>query len=78
MAVSEADCGWVLGVLVDMSYTPGPSNPALLLIRAGFRVSRSAWQKCRTATPPHSHRSSVSSDRLQLSYFKLGVRVILI
>ena len=30
------------------------------------------------ATQPRRHRSSVSSNRLQLSYFKLGVRGLLI
>lgn len=64
----------MLGVFIDMSYTLGPLNPALLPIRAGFRVSWSTWQKRRSATQPRSHRFSVSSDRLQLSCFQLGVR----
>ena len=59
----------MLGVFVDELYArvfkPRPApNP-------------SAWQKCCTATSPHSHRSSVSSNRLQLSCFELGVRVLL-
>jgi hypothetical protein len=37
----------MLGVFVDMII---PLNLALLLIRAGFRVSRSAWPKRHTAT----------------------------
>ena len=48
----------MLGVFVDTSYTPGPSILALLLIRTGLRVSRSAWQKRRTATQPHSHMAT--------------------
>jgi hypothetical protein len=64
-------------VFVDMSYAGGPSNLALLPIRAGFQVSLIAWQKRRTATRLHSHRSSVSGDWLPLSYFKLGVRSLL-
>jgi hypothetical protein len=47
---------------------------ALLPIRAGFPVFWNASQKRYTATQPHSHRSSVSSDSLPLSYFKLDVR----
>ena len=65
----------MLGVLVDMSYTPGASNPALLPIRAGFRGVLE-----RLAEVPHSHTATVllvSSDILQLSYIKLGVQVIL-
>jgi hypothetical protein len=70
---------WVLSVR-RMSYTPGPSNAALLPIRAGFRGVAERLAKVtysHTATPLRSHRSSVSSDKLQLSCFKLGVRVIL-
>ena len=58
----------MLGVFINMSYAPR------LSIRAGFRVSWGAWQKRCSATLPHSHRSSVSSNILQLSCFKLGVR----
>ena len=64
----------MLGVFVDTIYPPEPSNLALLLIRAGFQVSWSAWQKRHTATQPHSHRCRVGSGRLQLSCFQLGVR----
>jgi hypothetical protein len=64
----------MLGVFVDMSYAPGPSKPALLPIRASFWMFWGAWQKRRSATQLHSHRSSVSSCRLQLSCFQLGVR----
>jgi hypothetical protein len=60
-------------VFDDMSHTGGPSNLALLPIRAGFRVSLSAWQKRRTATRLHSHRSSVSGNWLPLSYFLSSV-----
>jgi hypothetical protein len=41
-------------------------QPVLLPIRAGFLVTWSAWQK--------RYRSSVSSDTLPLSHFKLDVR----
>jgi hypothetical protein len=76
IAVSEGGCGcWVF---VDMSHTGGPSNLALLPIRAGFWVSLSAWQKRHTATRLHSHRPSVSGNWLPLSYFKLGVRSLFI
>jgi hypothetical protein len=34
--------------------------------------------KRHTAAQPHSHRPSVSNDRLQLSYFRLGVRGLFI
>jgi hypothetical protein len=37
-------------VSVDMSHTGEPSNLALLPIRAGFRVSWSAWPERHTAT----------------------------
>jgi hypothetical protein len=67
-AVLRADC--------DLS-ARRPSKLALLLIQVYFQVSSSAWQKRRTATQPHSHRCRASSDRLQLSYSKLDVRVLL-
>jgi hypothetical protein len=51
IAESEADCEFRCCVFVDTSYTPVPSNLALLPIQADFRVYWSAWQKRRTATP---------------------------
>jgi hypothetical protein len=54
----------MLGVLVNTNYTPRLSNLPPILERLAKR---------RTATQPHSHRSSISRDRLQLRYSKLGV-----
>jgi hypothetical protein len=56
----------MLGVLVDTSYTPRPSNLAPILKRL--------------AKAPYSHTAKdlVCSDRLQLSYSKLGVRGLFI
>jgi hypothetical protein len=55
----------MLGVLIDTSYTPRPSNLSIL-------------KRLAKATQPHSHRSSISRDRLQLSYSKLGMRGLFI
>jgi hypothetical protein len=62
----------MLGVLVDTKYTLRASNLAPILER--FAKA----QYSHTATQPHSHRSNLSSDRLQLSYSKLGVRGLFI
>jgi hypothetical protein len=62
----------MLGVLVNTNYTPRPSKLAPIL----ERLAKALYS--HTATQPHSHRSSISSDRLQLSYFKLGVRGLFI
>jgi hypothetical protein len=72
--LSEAGrgCGFDAGVLVDTSYTPGPTNRAPIL----ERLAKAAYS--HTATQPRSHRYRVSSDRLQLSYFKRGVRGLFI
>jgi hypothetical protein len=49
-------------------------------VKAVFRTGSAAPSRAtevnerHTAAQPHSHRPSVSNDRLQLSYFKLGVR----
>jgi hypothetical protein len=61
----------MLGVLVDTSQTPGPSN----LAWHPNQFSRVLQRLTQSAVQPHSHRSRVSSDRLQLSYFKLEARV---
>jgi hypothetical protein len=51
---------------------------ALLPIRAGFRVSWSAWQKAPYShTAPQPQIFSVSGNKLPLSHFKLGVRASL-
>jgi hypothetical protein len=75
----EADCSFIAksGVFFDMTYAA--ANLALLPIRAGFRGPRALGKKfarplSHTATQPHGHRPSISSDRLQLSYFKLSLR----
>jgi hypothetical protein len=65
----------MLGVFVDTSYAQGPSNPTLPQSEPVFRCPSVLG---KSTTQPHSHRPSVSSDRLQLSCFKLGVRVLLI
>jgi hypothetical protein len=63
MAVLEAeletDCSSLLGVFIDMSYTPGPSNLALLPIRADFRVlERLANVSYMSHTATHSHTAT--------------------
>jgi hypothetical protein len=72
----------MLGVLVDISmgYALGPSNPALLLIRAGFWVYKHLVKlpHGHTATQPLSRRFSVSSDTSPLSRFKLDVQGLLV
>jgi hypothetical protein len=64
----------MLGVLVDTSYTPRPSNLAPIL----KRLAKALYS--HTATQPHSHTATdlACSDRLQLSYSKLGVRGLFI
>jgi hypothetical protein len=61
----------MLGVLVDTSQTPRPANPASRILGRLRALGKGVAQ-------PHCHRSSVSSDRLQLSCFKLGVRGLLV
>jgi hypothetical protein len=79
MVVLEIDCGFDAVYLLTRAKCWGPSNLALLLIRAGCpgALGKSAVRPHgHTATQPHGRRSSISSDRLQLSYFKLAVRVL--
>jgi hypothetical protein len=57
----------MLGVLVNTNYTLRPLNLASIL----ERLVKALYSY--TATQLHSYRSSTSSDRLQLSYSKLGV-----
>jgi hypothetical protein len=62
----------MLGVLVNTSYTPRLSNLAPIL----ERLAKAPYS--HTATHPHGHRSSISSDKLQVSYSKLGMRDLFI
>jgi hypothetical protein len=68
----------MLGVFVDMSYTPGPFNLALLLIN----LNRFSGVPERLAKTSHGHSATQSqhsvSDKLQLNCFKPGARVLLI
>jgi hypothetical protein len=57
----------MLVVLVNTNYTLRPSNLAPIL----ERLAKAAYS--HKATQLHSYRSSISSDRLQLSYSRLGV-----
>jgi hypothetical protein len=57
----------MLGVLVNTNYTLRPLNVASIL----ERLVKALYSY--TAIQLHSYRSSTSSDRLQLSYSKLGV-----
>jgi hypothetical protein len=69
MVVLEVDCGFDAVYLLTRAKCCGPSNLALLLIRAGCPKALGKGD-----VQPHSHRCSVSSGRLQLSSFKPGVR----
>ena len=53
--VASAVAALMLGVFVDMSYAPGPSNPALLPIRAGFGCPGALG---KSAVQPHSHTAT--------------------
>jgi hypothetical protein len=82
MAASEADCGLGAGcvrrheAICLGAFNPSPApNPSQF---SGVLERLAEVPYSHIATPPHRHRSSVSSDRLQLSCFKLGVRVLLI
>jgi hypothetical protein len=67
--------GLILGVFVDTSYTPGPLTLAMLLsLFSGILDCLAMALYSHTATQPHSHRSTVSRHKLQLSCFKLSMR----
>ena len=65
----------MLGVFVDMSYTPGLYSQPCPQSEPGFGCPGALG---KSAVQPRSHGSYVSSGRLQLSCFKLGVQVLLI
>ena len=61
----------MLGVFVDMSYTPELSKPAFCQSEPVFGCRGEPWQRRRTATDPHSHVAidlMVITNKLQRNY----------